>query len=333
MPSDRIIGDLMKGGCEPILRWVQRLCLVAFPLLIAVALSVPVAAQEQHLRILSEKLDARLTEIAQEAPGVMGIAVVDLTSDERVGVNETLVFPQGSAIKIPVLLELYRQAEAGALRLDERVQVSAADQVGGSGVLRSFGDGTSQVSLRDLAVLMINLSDNTATNLLIDRVGMENVNRTMQEIDLGNTKLQRRMIRPEDSARGNENLSTPAEAAQLMARIAHCELPINPAHCADLRSILEIPKSGSLADPIPSGVPVAWKPGGITGVSTAWGIVGLEGRPYAIAAMVNYSDGGAAGEAIRRASEATYEHFSRLAGATPYGTRVPVRYLPQVPRW
>lgn len=302
--------------------------LVAGALLGALAPHAPVAAQEQHVRVLTGKFEARLAEIAREVPGVMGIAVVDLATGERLGVHEELVFPQGSAIKIPVLLELYRQAEAGALELHERVRVDAADQVGGSGILQSFGDGTSQLSLRDLAVLMINLSDNTATNLLIDRVGMQNVNRTMQELGLTRTKLQRKMIRPEDSARGNENLSTPAEATRLMARIARCELPITAEHCADLRTILEIPKGGTLSAPIPSGVPVAWKSGSITGVNNAWGIVGLEGRPYAIAVMVNYSDTGAAGAAIRDVSAAAFEHFSKLAGATPYGTRVPLHLLP-----
>lgn len=319
------------GGLRFALGQVQLLGLITSTLFAAVTLPPSVSAQEAHLRMLTQKLQGELTEIAEEVPGVMGVAVVDLSTGERFGVNDTLVFPQGSSIKIPILIELYRQVETGRLQLDERVPVRVADQVGGSGVLQRFGDGTSMLSLRDLAVLMIVLSDNTATNLLIDKVGMENVNRMLQELGLPNTKLQRKMIQPEESARGNENLSTPAEAAALMTRIARCDLPINAERCADLRSILEIPKNGALPDPIPSNIAVAWKPGGITGVSTAWGIVALSGRPYAIAAMVNYSDGGSAGEAIRQASEATYEHFSRLAGATPYGTRVPLRYLPQTP--
>lgn len=313
---------------------VQLLGLIAVvtgTLVAAASLPRSASAQEAHLRMLTQKLQGELREIAEEVPGVMGVAVVDLSTGERFGVNDTLVFPQGSSIKVPILIELYLQAEAGRLQLDERVPVRAADQAGGSGILQRFGDGTSMLSLRDLAVLMIVLSDNTATNLLIDRVGMENVNRTMQELGLSETKLQRMMIRPEDSARGNENLSTPAEAAALMGRIARCELPMAREQCRNLRSILEIPKSGPLSDPIPSGIAVAWKPGGITGVNAAWGIVGLPGRPYVVAAMVNYSDGDLAGDAVRRASEVTYAHFSRLAGATPHGTRVPLRYLPQTP--
>lgn len=301
---------------------------LALALFAAALLARSAAAQAPHLGQLEEKLQSQLEEIARATPGVMGVAVIDLSTGATSGVNRDLAFPQGSAIKIPVLLELYAQAEEGRLRLDERVPLRRADRAGGSGVLQHFGNGTSELSLQDLAVLMIVLSDNTATNILIDRVGMESVNWRMERLGAPGTRLQRRMIRPQDSAAGRENLSTPAEAAAVMARIARCELPMSQERCRDLRSILEIPKRGSLSDPIPGDVSVAWKPGGITGVHTAWGLVNLPGRPYVIAAMVNYSDGGAAGEAVREASAAAYDHFRRLAGATPYGTRVPLRYLP-----
>lgn len=303
-----------------------------FLLLLVLLLPLPLSAQEAHRAILAGKLRAELERIAREVPGVLGAGVVDLGSGDRFGVNDTLAFPQGSAIKVAVLVELFRQAEGGRLRLAERVPVRAADQVGGSGVLRHFGDGASQLSLRDLAVLMIVLSDNTATNLLIDRVGMEAVNGTLRALGLPGTRLQRKMIRPRESARGQENLSTPREAVELMARIHHCRLPVGEAGCREMRRILEIPKEGPLPAGLPSGLRVAWKPGGITGVQTAWGIVDLPGRPYALAVMVNYSEGDAAGEAIRRVSAAVHAYFSRLAGATPYGTRVDPALLPDTTR-
>lgn len=293
------------------------------------SLAAPATAQASHLEVLEAKLALRLQAIADEVPGVMGIAVVDLSAGTASSVNGDLVFPQGSAIKIAVLLELYRQAGAGDLALSDRVPVREGDAAGGSGVLQHFGDGTSSLSLRDLAILMIVLSDNTATNLLIDRVGMDRVNRLMEALDAPRTRLRRRMIRPAASAEGRENVSTPIEAAALMVRIAACDVPVPADLCQDLRSILEIPKSGSFRDPISREVAVAWKPGGLAGVATAWGIVELPGRPYVLAAMVNYSDAPAAGDAIRRASEAVFDHFSRLAGVTPFGTRVPLRYLPR----
>jgi beta-lactamase class A len=287
------------------------------------------AAQPEHLQQLSQKYQATLDEIARDVPGVMGMAVVDLTTGARYGVNDALLFPQGSSIKIAILIELYSQAEQGTLRLDETVPLTAALRTGGSGILQHFTDGGSSLSLRDLAVLMIVLSDNTATNMLIDRVAMEHVNATIAALGFPRTSLQRRMIRPQDSAAGRENVSTPAEAAGIMVRIASCDLPMSAVLCADLRSILELPKSNP--GNLPPGTRVAWKGGSIDGVRAGWGIVDLPGRPFAVGVMVNYTDGAAAAGAIAAMVNASHAHFSKLAGATPHGARVPPRYLTDPP--
>src|SRR5690606_915480 len=212
-------------------------------------------------------------------------------------------------IKVPVLIELYRQAEQGTLDLNETVSIDGAVRTGGSGILQHFADGASAMSLRALAVLMIVLSDNTATNVLIDRVGMDNVNATMSSLGFVQTKLQRHMIRPQDSAAGRENVSTPAEAAAIMTRIAACDLPMSREACADLRSILELPKSNP--GNVPAGSRVAWKGGSITGVRAGWGIVDLPGRPFVVAAMVNYGGGDAAVAAIAAVVDAGHAQFGR----------------------
>lgn len=310
----------------------MKLTYAAAPIALALAILLLPSrthAQVEHLAQLSAKYQHTLDEIAREVPGVMGISVIDLSTGDVFGVNQSLVFPQGSSIKVPLLIEMYAQAEQGTLRLDESVPIAAAVRTGGSGILQHFSDGTSALSLHDLAVLMVVLSDNTATNILIDRVGMDNVNEAMARLGFGHTKLQRRMIRPQDSAAGRENVSTAAEAAAIMARIAKCDLPMSPEKCADLRSILELPKS--VPGSVPGSTTVAWKGGSITGVRAGWGLVDLEGRPFAIAAMVNYTDGDAASDAIGDALDASYAHFARLAGATSHGARVPLRYLTDPP--
>lgn len=302
----------------------RRVCTVAALLLLAGAASS--AAQGPHRDQLAARFQAQLQRLADDAAGVAGIAVVDLSGGRKFGVNDQLVFPQGSAIKIPILIELFRRADAKDLRLDERVAVRSADQVGGSGLIQHFANGGSELSLHDLAVAMIVLSDNTATNLVIDRLGMARVTQTMKDLGAGETRLQRKMIRPEESARGNENLSTPREAAAIMERIARCSLPMSPAACESLRRILEIPKQGAFREPIPPSLAVAWKPGGIEGVETAWGLVPLPGAPYAIAVMVNYGGENVA-QTLRDVSAATYRYFSQIARTTPHGARVPIEHL------
>jgi beta-lactamase class A len=298
------------------------------------ALASPAAAgalQPDHLEQLAGKLQQDLQRIAGAAPGVVGVSVVDVTSGRRFGVNDTWTFPQGSAIKIPILIELYRRADRKDLKISDRIPLRRSDQVGGSGLLQYFADGGSELSLHDLAVAMIVLSDNTATNMLIERLGMERVTRTMFELGAANTRLQRRMISPEESAKGNENLSTPREAADLMVRLARCQLPLTEDSCKAVRAILEIPKSGPFRDEIPSSVRVAWKPGGIEGVQTAWGLVDVPGAPYAVALMINYGPDDNA-PALRDLSATVYRYFAQIARTTPYGARVPMEVIKKAPR-
>lgn len=299
------------------------------PILVGILIAMgpgPARSQPPHRKQLAEKLQREIQRAADAAPGVVGVSVVDLASGERFGVNDGLVFPQGSAIKIPILIELFRRVDRGDLRLSDRIAVRAADQVGGSGLLQYFADGESELSLHDLAVPMIVLSDNTATNLLIDRLGMDRVSQTMAELGAPQTRLKRKMIRPAESAKGNENVSTPREAADLMVRLARCDLPMSPRSCAEVKRILEIPKAGAFREPIPSAVPVAWKPGGIEGVQTAWALVGVPGASYAIAVMVNYGSDDI-GPTLRTTSAIVYGYFAQIARTTPHGTRVPIEFV------
>lgn len=308
-------------------RRLAILALAAASLAAAGAPPPPLAAQETHRAILVDKLDAELTRLAESFRGVAGIRAVDLVSGETFSVDADLVFPQGSAIKIPLLLELFRRETEAPGFLEQRRTLTDAVRTGGSGVLQYLGDGGTEMSLEDLAVFMIVYSDNTATNLLVDAVGMEAINALMADLDAPHTRFQRKMIRPEASVRGEENLSTPAEAAALMVRIAGCDLPLSPAACARVKEILTLPKGGAFRDPVPASVPVAWKPGGVEGVATAWGIVGLPDRPYVLTVMTNY--GGDGDALIRAVQSAVYDHFSRLDRSTDHGVRVPLRVLPE----
>jgi beta-lactamase class A len=288
-------------------------------------LLIPIVARAQPAQraILADRFRTTLQRLATQSDAPLGVHVVDLTSGEKFGVNDTLVFPQGSAIKVTILVELYRRVGAGEMKLADRIPFKETDRTGGSGLLDQFMANGSELALRDLAMLMIRVSDNTATNMLIDHLGMERINATTASLGFPDVKLQRKMIRPAESAKGNENIATAAGAAGLMSRIHGCDLPMPRPQCDDLRTILEIPKSGSLPASVPGNVKVAWKPGGITGVSTYWGIVNLPGRPYAIAAMVNYGRDDMLEGDMRKVADAAYDYFRRLAGATPYGTRIP----------
>jgi beta-lactamase class A len=305
-----------------------RLPFLAMGLLVTVGLLAPSgsAAQEAHLGILAERLQNELEAVVHRFDGVAGIHVVDLTDGRRFDVRGDLIFPQASAIKITILLELFRRAETDPGLLRKRVELTEAVRTGGSGVLNILTDGGSALSLEDHAIYMIVYSDNTSTNVLLDELGMAEVNALAASLGAPQTIFQRKMIQPEASARGDENLSTPREAARIMERIAACELPMSTAACARVTEILALPKGGPARAAVPASIPIAFKPGGIAGVATVWAVVQLPGRPYVLSVMANY--GGDGGSVVREASEAAYSYFSKLAGATPYGTRVPLELLP-----
>lgn len=280
------------------------------------------AQETEQLALLRAHLQEQLASIVGAYEGVAGVHVLDLTTGERFAVRDELVFPQASAIKVPILLELFRRAEADPDLLRKRVALTDEVRTGGSGVLQVLTDGGSALSLEDFAIYMILHSDNTATNVLIDELGMDAINALSASLDAPNTLLQRKMIRPEESARGNENLSTPRDAANIMERVATCDLPMSETACQRVREILTLPKGGPVRTPVPSSIPIAFKPGGITGVSTVWALVDVPDRPYVITVMSNY--GGNGGAVIEATQTAAYSYFSRLSGVTEYGTRVPL---------
>ena len=299
------------------------------PILIAlIALSLaPVFSQAPPANPLAADLKSKLAKQLQQAAadfdGVMGIAVKDLGTGETFFANADTVFPQASSIKIPILLELFRQAQTGKLNIDERVDVKKSLMAAGSGVLLRFSDGGSSLSLRDLAVLMIVLSDNTATNILIDRVGMPNVNDNLRRLGLTQTKLQRIMLDVDAQRASRENISTPREMVALLEMLDGGKA-LNPQNTQAALEILKYPKNTALRRSLPAGVALASKPGGISGVACESGIVYLPGKPYAISVMTTfYKDSDAADNAITDVSRRVFAYFERLARSNSLGARVP----------
>ncbi len=276
-------------------------------------------ASEAHLRQLQGKLRAQIEKIAEELNGVMGVAIRDLSTGEEILINENLVFPTGSSIKIPILIELYRQAAEGRFKLEDRKLIERKEMVAGSGVIQLFTDRTSQLSLADLGILMIAVSDNTATNILIDQVGMSGVNSMLDRHGLSGIRLRRKMIDRAASARGDENTATPYEAMRLMEKLDRGEI-VNRAISEQVLTTLKIRKNSAIPSLIPPSVTIANKPGGIEGASCDWAIVYVPNRPFAIAVMTTWL-GQNAQNSIAEIAKLAYDHFAKLSRSTVYGAR------------
>jgi beta-lactamase class A len=252
----------------------------------------------------------------------MSYAVVDLTSGERFTLQEQTVSPTASTIKLAVLYELMRQVDEGRVNLETMRPLDRRHAVGGGAGLEQLG--TPILSIRDYATLMAVLSDNTATNVLIDLVGMSSVNDRMRQLGLRNTRLRRRMMDVEAARRGDENVSTAAEIARLLEAFYRGE-GLSPQSRDEALTILKKEKSptSAMLKGIPAGVPVANKPGELEGVRVDAGIVFVPNRPYVFAVMTTYLQEDAAGEAaIEQASRVTYQYFSRLGAGGQYGRQI-----------
>lgn len=258
--------------------------------------------------------------MAASYDGVMGIFVKDLTTGQTFAVNAGEVFPTASSIKIPILIELMRQAQAGKINLAERVEIQRANLVGGSGVLQFFSNGGSEISVHDLAVLMVVLSDNSATNMVINRVGRENVNAMLRGLGLNKIVLAREMMDNASERANRENRASPREMVTLLEELNAGKL-LDPAHTKMALDLLEYYKDSPIRSGVPAGITIAEKPGSLPGAQCDNGIVFLPRRPYAISVMTtfNTADGDAA---ITTVSARVFSYFSRLAHGNTYGVHV-----------
>lgn len=299
---------------------------LALPLaLVLLAPALGAAGLDSKQEALWARLRARLSAVAEQVDGLVGVSVEDLTSGATLELRQDEVFPTASTIKVAVLYELYRQAEEGRLRLDE-VTRPGLPRAQGGGVLQALGP---QVSLtwRDLAVLMMGWSDNEATNLLIDELGLGAVDARLRGLGFAQTRLRRRMMDLEAARRGDENVSTAGELRRL-ARLLREAPGLSPERARDLLALASVEKSSPFREGLPAGLPfpVADKPGDLEGVRAACAYVALPGRPYAVGIMTGYLRRDADGDAaIREISTAVFETFDRLARSSAYGRIVSER--------
>jgi len=308
-------------------RWFERLhefLILNSKFLIAgilalLPVSVLPATQAPTANELKTKFEHRLSDIASQVDGVVGYEIVDLTSGDRFAPLERETFPTASTIKLTLVYELFKQAEEGRIRLDETLALDRSKAVGGTGVLVEMG--TPVLSIRDYAVLMVTLSDNTATNVLIDRLGMDNVARRMQALGLDGTKLRRHMMDTAAARRGDENVSTPDEIVRLLHAMQGGDHAGEGRAMPDAIALLKKPKESRLRRGLPADVATADKPGELDGVRVDAGVVYAKNRPYVFCVMTTFLQDEAAGErAIEQMSRVAYEYFSRL-GDGPLGRR------------
>ena len=203
-------------------------CLLA--ILLALAFAGPASAQQDA------DLEAQLQAVAAGYQGKIALYATDLHSGKTVTINPDMPVPTASVIKLTVLFDALKQIEERRVRFDDKLVLNKSDQVQGSGVLRLF-DTPATLTLKDALTMMIDVSDNTATNLAIDHLGLENIDSRIKWLGLTNTWLYKKVFVPPvgpvpaDQKQFGLGKTTAREMAEVMRRFATCDLnaPNSPA--------------------------------------------------------------------------------------------------------
>ena len=294
---------------------------------------------------------AAMDEHFGELGGCVGLMVQDLGTGNTLTHNHTELFPTASTMKVPVLYEVYRQADAGLLDLKSRVTLRAVDRVPGSGVLQAL-DEELQPTVRDLSELMITVSDNYATDLLLAMIGKDNLAKTLHDLGLEQTSLPmtiREMLSsmvaldPADPATTYEllnqrvrqgpwdreglayaedprnDISSPADMVRLLSHIETS----HGLSVASREGAIRILKNQNFSTIIPArlpdgmGIEVAHKTGSLKGVRNDVGIVYSPQISYVIAFMSKGMDDAA--EAVvqmAKASRWVWDHLAEDSSAS-----------------
>jgi beta-lactamase class A len=286
-----------------------------------------------------------IKEPATSFKGTLGVSVINLDTGESANLNGDMLFPTASVFKIPVIVEFYRQIDSGRISLAQQIVLSERDKVPGSGILKELSEGLP-VSYRDLLSLMMIVSDNTATDLVVGKVGFDNINHAMRELGLNDTKVTKYCrqilfdlvgvndLKIEEmtldvfkkAAENNDyagswslgiednDISTPNEMTHLLELIAKNEAASSES-CQAILDIMAKCQTGTYR--IPKYLPLKEvllqrKTGSLPGIRNDVGIITIKatGERYALTCFtMSAEDIYEAEEVIAKVSQAVYEYI------------------------
>jgi beta-lactamase class A len=218
--------------------------------------------------------------------------------------------PSASTIKLLIMIEAYRCFLTGKLDLYSKVSISNADKVEFSLITEM---NTDRYTVKDLILLMMTISDNTATNVLIDILGMENINDTGIKLGLEGTKLQRKMMDFEAAKKGRQNLTVPRDMLKLMESLYKNEI-LNPQACSEMLSIMStvVSRDFMIRD-LPVDIRCAHKPGELDELNHDIGIVFTPSCHYALGIFATgLKDNISGRKYIAQLSKEIFDHIVKL---------------------
>lgn len=213
-----------------------------------------VPVRDEQWQELKDKISFQIKHF----PGVTGVYIKDLTNGQVIEYNQDRLFPSASLVKIPVMVALYDAQSKGRISLDEVLSLESRLRARGSGKLR-FQKTGSRFTIRQLIYKMITESDNTATNMLTDFLGLDYFNSNFLKLGLTHTNFSRMIMDLKKRDRGIENYTTPQDMAHVLELIYSKELTGSDEMVAIL-------KGQKINDRLAVSIPSDWEIGHKTGL-------------------------------------------------------------------
>ncbi|OGS11712.1 MAG: hypothetical protein A2234_08270 [Elusimicrobia bacterium RIFOXYA2_FULL_58_8] len=256
-----------------------------------------------------ESMVSGLEKAAANWRGNVGIYIGDLHTGRNWDYNADRLFPSASLIKVPIMAAVFDRIKSGAITLGTQIRLTRADRVGGSGSLRWVRDGTT-LSVMEIIYKMITESDNTATKMLIDYVGMPYLKTAFKQLGLVHTNITQEGMSLSSGRIARENYTTAREMAGLMERIYAGELVDREAS----EFMLDVLKHTKSRSRLRKGLPLGWEIGHKTGLLRKSchdaGIVFSPRGDYVIVVLTSeVPDYASAKKFISRVASLTYTYY------------------------
>lgn len=268
-----------------------------------------------------KSLEARIAPLAKAHKGMVAVAVKNLKTGEEFYLCSDEVMPTASLIKLPIMVEAYWQAAEGKLKLDATLSLRKEDKVQGSGVLTNhFSDGAT-FPLKDAVRLMIVFSDNTATNMVLDQIGLPATNARMTKLGLAETRINAKVFRADtriDQERGKKyglGSTTAREMVRLLELIESGKV-VSATACKEMLGHLRAcDDREKMTRFLPAGTRVAHKTGSVNTSKTDAGIIYTKGGPVAVCVLTDRNEDqrwtadNAAQVLIGKIAREVFDHF------------------------
>jgi beta-lactamase class A len=256
-----------------------------------------------------QKLDQRLHTMTAPFGEKVGLCFIDLANNHKIVINADQKFPAASVAKMPVMTAAYQLAQKRKIDLNKQIVFKEEDKIGGSGVLRWMKAGNIY-SIRNLIRLMISISDNTATKLVVEQLGYSKINDSIKNLGLKGTKIVDKTMLNEPTDK-NTNLTTPYDMAELCLLIKNSDLFSNESKKEMLAYMKNQYYRWGICRGVPRGIVIANKTGNHEGVLNDVGIIYSPAGNYVLSIFTfGIAKKRTARELINKISEIVYQTYT-----------------------